>query len=913
MAEDPETTVTFYDNYVPTLRSGEFELTVRQKMVKKVAELAAAEGVPQAPDTAEPQPQPPADEPGADELLQQDPQPPPQVSQRFIVSGPRFALQAADIQRQFPPAQGTGLYHEYLPMVVFNKRSVPWERELNGAAAGEYPAPWMALLVFAAGELQPQTTTAAPANGKAGAGSGTVPNPAGTRRMSLSELLDSPVGVRAPHLCPLAERTKEKGQEDWTALQEDEDPAKISLETIELSAARFKSLLPVWSELPYLAHCRQVSGAEKEQALAGHNGWHSVLMANRFAVPPPAKDANTRQMLNIAHVVSLEGLEDILRDPDGALKGVKTVRLISLWSWTFNCVQDPQENFTQLMLDLISPVSELGMNLLLRLPQPKQPPSGEGAAAVQQRIAQGYVALEYRLRSGKKSFSWYRGPFAPVATNSFLAVGDPQTADNAQVPLTADEALIFDPLTGLFDQSYAIAWSIGRMLALSSQPFATNLLQWRREAHAVVDLLLERIRAYQPLDQTEQPVLDAKRNLSDLGSADLKSLLDGRLVSSAFEDYLAGEFATSIARRIGKSGGFAQGENYDYSGPGYEAPDPHPPEHRHLQDLMGDPDVLALLHELSGLDKQKDGRYVAEILPDQLIEWLAQLKLLAGVPFNYLVPEKQILPEGTIRFFYVDPNWTEALLDGALSIALQSSRDSLFHQLTRDKLHRTVDRVVHQVRERLSGLPMTVKDGNDAPTNRMAGFLLNSTVVKSWPGLEAAAWYAPDPAEPQQMMPMKPLRMERLSPNILLCIFPEIPVRVTINEPAEGLVFGTEDGGIDVRDTRASAGPAKGQMLYKPQEQEKDNFKIERADLPYKPIDPALQAQDAQSGALQLAEPDGSVPKEQLAEPHGLIQKLQGLFPKDDRPLFGPAAFAVQMVRVPEQMRFDFPAIAAEE
>ena len=899
MAESEEVTVTFYDNYVPALRAGQFRLTVRQKV--DINGAAAGSGA-------------------AEEGLQKDPVPPPEVSQGFIVRGPRFKLQVADIHRQFPPPEGTGIYHEYLPMVVFNKRSMPWERELHGdqqektpapasspAAANtesvpdgdlqtHYPAPWMALVIFTADQLTSQAAAAAPGGGNGrGAGSSSAPHPAGSKRMTLRELLDSgdKAGVRAPHFCARADQNGEKAT--WTALEDDENAAEISVEVIEIGVKTFKNMLPSWADLPYLAHTRQVSGAEKEQSLAVHNGWHSVLMANRFAVPPPAKDVNKRQMLNIAHIVSLEGFDDILKDADGLPDTVQTVRMISLWSWTFNCVQDPQENFTQLMRHLIGKKSEQGTKLLLRVPPPAQPPSGAGAEIVNKRIAEGYVALEYRLRNGSNCFAWYRGPFSPVAAASFLSLADAGTTDpNSQVPLTATEAMIFDPQTGLFDQSYAAAWSIGRMLALSSQPFATNLLQWRREAHAVVDLLLQRIRTYNPLDETGQSVLDAKGNLSERGIDDLKVLLDKRLVSDSFEAYLADEFATSIARRIGRSGGFVQGESYDYDGSGEESFPAHPPEHRHLKDLMGDADVVNLLHELSGLTSRNDGSYKAEIMPEQILAWLAQLKLLYGVPINYLVPEQRMLPDETIRFFYVDPNWTEALLDGALSIALQSSRDSLFHKLTRDKLHRAVERVVHQVRERFTGQLPSAPDG-DAPGGRMAGFLLNSTVVKSWPGLEAAAWYAPDPGQPQQMKRMKPLRMERLSPNILLCIFPEIPVRVALSEPAEGLVFGTEDGGIAARNTLDSAGTEeKGKVFPDPPPGSKDSTKLKREEIP-------LGADPPQTGSVVLTGKEG------------LIEKLQALFPGNANPTLGPAAFAVQMVRVPEQMLFDFSGITQKE
>ncbi|HTF04001.1 MAG TPA: hypothetical protein VK826_08245, partial [Bacteroidia bacterium] len=55
-------------------------------------------------------------------------------------------------------------------------------------------------------------------------------------------------------------------------------------------------------------------------------------------------------------------------------------------------------------------------------------------------------------------------------------------------------------------------------------------------------------------------------------------------------------------------------------------------------------------------------------MPQPLTDWLSRLALLYGVPFNYLVPDEGMLPPESIRFFYLDINWVEALVDGAFSI-----------------------------------------------------------------------------------------------------------------------------------------------------------------------------------------------------------------------------------------------------
>ncbi len=63
------------------------------------------------------------------------------------------------------------------------------------------------------------------------------------------------------------------------------------------------------------------------------------------------------------------------------------------------------------------------------------------------------------------------------------------------------------------------------------------------------------------------------------------------------------------------------------------------------------------------------------VVPAELRHFLARLRLLHGVPFSYLVPDENLLPVESIRFFYVDRAWTDALVQGALSVGTISTSD----------------------------------------------------------------------------------------------------------------------------------------------------------------------------------------------------------------------------------------------
>ena len=62
-------------------------------------------------------------------------------------------------------------------------------------------------------------------------------------------------------------------------------------------------------------------------------------------------------------------------------------------------------------------------------------------------------------------------------------------------------------------------------------------------------------------------------------------------------------------------------------------------------------------------------------VPLDLRLWLGGLRLLAGVPFGDLVADAELLPAESIRFFYVDRGWTDALAEGALSVGTVTTAD----------------------------------------------------------------------------------------------------------------------------------------------------------------------------------------------------------------------------------------------
>ena len=149
--------------------------------------------------------------------------------------------------------------------------------------------------------------------------------------------------------------------------------------------------------------------------------------------------------------------------------------------------------------------------------------------------------------------------------------------------------------------------------------------------------------------------------------------------------------------------------------------------------------------------------------PEEIQTWFKRLGLLYGVPFNYLVPSEQMLPIESIRFFWLDWFWVECLLDGAFSIGRVRESDR---------------------QQDMANRPPEVK--------QITGFLMRSEVVAGWPDLQVDASdanIAGDGFIPA-VSKLPVLRCDRLSENVLICLFEGEIQTVDISLKPEGLHFG---------------------------------------------------------------------------------------------------------------------------
>ncbi|MEN3326820.1 MAG: hypothetical protein V7638_1627 [Acidobacteriota bacterium] len=154
---------------------------------------------------------------------------------------------------------------------------------------------------------------------------------------------------------------------------------------------------------------------------------------------------------------------------------------------------------------------------------------------------------------------------------------------------------------------------------------------------------------------------------------------------------------------------------------------------------------------------------IAPAFPVDVTQWFDDLLSLSHVPFHYLVPREEMLPTNSLRFFYLDQNWLECLLDGAFSVGRVSSAD-----ISQDDEARKAGRV---------------------PTAKTcSGFLLRSPVVGGWPHLGVEA-YTEGVATPA-----KRLRFDRVGEDVLLCVFEGVIQTIDIHEHPDTIHFGVDPG-----------------------------------------------------------------------------------------------------------------------
>ncbi|MFF4174207.1 hypothetical protein [Streptomyces sp. NPDC001744] len=572
---------------------------------------------------------------GQDRVIDATPQP-------FDVVQPRFSFDPTGINAQFPVPDAVGTYSQTLPHINLDAPGLPWNRPLGPGQPAAVP--WMALLVFREDEL-PEDPDAV----------GLVK--AGTVR----RLLDGALGAgKPPALSPESMRPDEYDEQCATVL---------------VPGALFDAVKPLPGEMGYLAHLRE--GGRPDAARAGDDAepdegeLNAVLVANRFPAAAGGRHA--------VHLVSLEGFDQYLTAPSPT----GGVRLVSLASWSFTTEPDSGVGFGDLAQHLATadgitprPADDLRLRVPTTGPASATGPQKEAL----ERMASGAVALPQRLETGERTFSFYRGPFTaqpaqelpePAATR----LGSP------------GEALVYLQQYGVFDTSYAAAFTAGRTLALADAEFRSALLEFRSAARTAA----RRLASHPELAAQAATALSARQ-------------LTAPLAFEAFDRLLADGDT--------RSGGARLGQALDQAGPQLRAGRRRTAarSRRTIGDARA---VLAQPGVASLLTQAAPGEFA------KVTVWLDALRRLELLGLSHLVPDPSALPAESIRFAHIDADWVRAAVDGALSVGVGHTLDADLNSLA------TVG----------------------GPVAKCA-VLINSSLVPNWPNTIVAAYQGSEVVEP---------------------------------------------------------------------------------------------------------------------------------------------------------------------
>ncbi|MFO1431302.1 MAG: hypothetical protein U1F76_14355 [Candidatus Competibacteraceae bacterium] len=171
-------------------------------------------------------------------------------------------------------------------------------------------------------------------------------------------------------------------------------------------------------------------------------------------------------------------------------------------------------------------------------------------------------------------------------------------------------------------------------------------------------------------------------------------------------------------------------------------------------------------------------------MPEVITNFIGQLRLLVGVPFAWMAPDERMLPPESFRLFSLDPNWIEALVDGAFSIG-RATEAELKADREPHKMLRSASAVKARMRRMNDRRPLLHAESSDKDALKtVTGVLLRSQLVRGWPRLNINGY--------SSSKELPKLRMTRLSPDVMICLFDGAVSTVTIHEAPEQLHCGVE-------------------------------------------------------------------------------------------------------------------------
>lgn len=653
----------------------------------------------------------------------------------FTVDAPRYALPTGSIH-SMDPAPGSGDVAKTLPHVVLNDPHLPWERQASKVgSAPEDRVPWLAVLLFTRKELELDKTFLKEA----------FPNDIGISQnttMAINTTIDKvPRNEKIVTPIPMPDHDKSATADVIfvngklftslvTTYNEEKPPEKPKpadeIHTEEPKPADEetppeKQILADVSRYKYLAHVRRVS--TKGMVIDNITGEasFSVVISHRVGPLRIEKDTPILDTPMVVHLVSIEGVEKMEMD---SLRKADFVALSSLHSWTYTCLDSEFH-------DPLVMFRHLGRNLnLLRAPDAII--SGMMNERIALRLTDGYSLVRYITQTGEETVAFTRGPLTPTTVKHPLR-------PNWGVSKFGTDLQIFDTELGIMDITYSSAWQLGKALALADQPFAAALSRIRIQ---ILDAAVNNSKVEAILRRNPDGYKTSEQSLKSLTEMMLQL---SELVKSA-------KSAIRLPSVPGSTSDISLGS-------------------KEINPSMDKYSKAAAILVSMGTNGEIYNEFNTPSSTDWMLvfSWILDRMYLDNIPAHYLITDPTHLPQESLRFFHIDANWVDALVDGALSIAN--------HVQCYDARIRTV--IKEMVNIYLVTRPRGIKYLPQIPTY---GFLLRSNLCSLFPDLvvEPAAKVPKTPAETPATardynIPAPILYHKNLDDGVMLCLVDRVP------------------------------------------------------------------------------------------------------------------------------------------
>ncbi len=325
----------------------------------------------------------------------------------IAVSGPQIALDDTEVDSMYPSPGSNDSPPDYLPHIVLNRRTLPWER--NGPATNV----WLALLLVTDAELK----------------SGLA-----------QEVSTIPAAVGSdPFLA-----TSLGGISQF-------DLAK-PYQFLSMPRSFFAAICPTQAEMPLLCTVKRTSGPDGSGVVD-----KALLIGNRLP-------SGMTPQLHTAYLVSLENRADAFLPPGlpQTAGQVVTVPVLHKWSFTASGSRD----FEQAIRSIAYRPAGGGVLRFGNLPQDLPAGSGDPLGAGFVSLLDEHGFFQKPLDHVQPGNAQFRGPLRPFAA--------PPRSTGFAVDSAPDE-LTGLPAANLADYSYAAAFELGRMIALSSKDTLEDL------------------------------------------------------------------------------------------------------------------------------------------------------------------------------------------------------------------------------------------------------------------------------------------------------------------------------------------------------------------------------------------------------------------------------------------------------